>query len=177
MNHIGTRSEDQCMQSACDHTQGLESTLSIINPEVFDNKRAVPFKLRNKLERNAAQGKVPLVLLRVEADRHALSYIRIYDTARPWAQRPGCSSMPPPFCGIERHAGRRCTGAAVPSLYGPGTLAPCVSTIDLVAAKDQARIRKPCGSTSAPALRTAARRSPISSTANPFVSPATALST
>ena len=107
MNHIGTRSEDQCMQSTCDHAQGLESTLSIINPEVFDNKRAVPFKLRNKLERNAAQGNVPLVLLRVEADRHALLYIRIYNIARPRAQ--GLNAfMPPPFCGIERHAGRRC---------------------------------------------------------------------
>ena len=94
MNHIGTRSEDQCMQSACDHTQGLESTLSIINSEVFDNKRTVPFKLRNELERNPAQGNVPLVLLRVEADRHALLYIRIYDIARPTAQRSRAVEVP-----------------------------------------------------------------------------------
>ena len=51
--------------------------------EVFDNKRTGPFKPRNKLERNPAQGNVPLVLLRVEADRHALLYIRIYVKATP----------------------------------------------------------------------------------------------
>jgi hypothetical protein len=48
-------------------------------------------------------------------------YIRIYDIARPRAQ--GLNAfMPPPFCGIERHAGRRCQARrpwAINRLGGP----------------------------------------------------------
>jgi hypothetical protein len=40
-----TRSEHQCVRSARDHAQCLESPLSVVPTDVFDHKRTVPFKL------------------------------------------------------------------------------------------------------------------------------------
>lgn len=73
-----TRGEHHCVQSARDHAKCLESSLAVVPTDVLDHKRAVPFKLLDQLERQAALGYVPLVLSRVETDGHALLYIRIY---------------------------------------------------------------------------------------------------
>jgi hypothetical protein len=81
MNAPCTRSEHQCVQSARDHAQCLESSLAVVPTDVFDHKRTVPFKLLDQLERQAALGYVPLVLSRVETDGHGLLYIRIYNKA------------------------------------------------------------------------------------------------
>ena len=56
MDPTGTRGKNQCVQSARDNAQCLESTLSVVLAEVFDNKRAVPFEILGKLKRNATLG-------------------------------------------------------------------------------------------------------------------------
>jgi len=92
------------------------------------------------------------------------------------------SGPEPSRSGDRRAPGRRARAyrdvftACPQGLEGSGPLAPC-TCLTTPSRLAQARIRTPCGSTSAPSLRSAARRSPISSTANPLLSPATALST
>jgi len=59
----------------------LVPPLTVVTTVVFDDKRAVPFKLLHQFERQAALGDVPLVLARIETDGHFLLYIRIYVNA------------------------------------------------------------------------------------------------
>ena len=72
-----TRCKHQCVQSLHNQAQRLESSLAVVSTGVLDHKRAVPFKLLDQCERQAALGNIPLVLLRVETEGHGLLCIRI----------------------------------------------------------------------------------------------------
>jgi hypothetical protein len=114
--------------------------------------------------------------------RPDLSRTKTEATLRRWSESSGAAAPSRRGAGDRRAPGRRARAyrdvlTACPKGFdGSGPSAPCDSGRALKL-QGHARMRRPVGSTSAPSLRTAARRSPMSSTANPCVSTATALST
>lgn len=77
LNAHSPRSRNQCVQSAIDQPQRLESPLTAVFTGVLDHKRAVPLKLLDQIERQTAIGNVPPVLTWIEVERYASLYIRI----------------------------------------------------------------------------------------------------
>lgn len=70
MHPASARGMDQDMQTQSDEPVGLESSLAVVTPDVFNVQRAGPLNIDRPLQRNAMHIDVARILRRVEGNVH-----------------------------------------------------------------------------------------------------------